>query len=104
MATDRDLDRAQAISNFGRNCFFCTTGPLQRRGLFIMPLGYRGMDVPLCKSCRDHFEGGGSEVALVKQLRKHANAVIKATREHATAGGYRIEAVSEVPLHLSHED
>ena len=95
MITEHQLDRAQAIENYGRTCFVCALGPLERRGLFILPLDPTGLDVPVCKVCHNHIKDGATVKALVQQLRRRANAMILVTRARATDGGYRVAPVPE---------
>lgn len=95
MITEHQLDRAQAIEKYGRNCFICALGPLEGRGLFISPIGISKQHVPVCKVCHNHLKDGASVKALVQQTRRRANAMILVTRDRATDGGYRIAPVAE---------
>jgi len=95
MATEHQLDRAQAIKNYGRNCRVCDIGPLERRGLFILPIGVRGHHIPLCKECHNHLKAGVTRKAIVQTLRRRANAMIEVTRRQALDGGYQIAPVPE---------
>jgi len=93
MATEHQLNRAQALENYGRNCRVCDIGPLYRRALFILPIGYRGHHLPLCKECHNHLKAGVTRKAIVQTLRRRANAMIEITRSQATEGNYRVAPV-----------
>ena len=95
MMTEHQLNRAQAIENYGQKCYLCAHGPLTRRGLFILPVGPVSCHVPLCKECRDHLKAGATVKAIVQKLRRRANTLLIVTRQRATSGGFRIAAVPE---------
>ena len=95
MATEHQLNRAQAIENYGCNCQVCAKGPLERRALFILPIGHNEHHIPLCKRCHNHLKDGVTRKAIVQTLRRRANAMIEITREQATIGGYKIAPVPD---------
>ena len=95
MATEHQLDRAQAIRNYGSHCKVCAIGPLNRRGLFVLPIGPNHHHIPLCKECHNHLKAGVTRKAIVQTLRRRANAMIEITREQATTGGYQVAPVPD---------
>lgn len=102
MATERDLDRAQAIHNYGRNCYFCAAGPLERRALFLKPLGPNNTNVPLCKTCCHAVDTGMSLRPILLAHLKRGRALEAVASLRLTEYGW---ATPRRPEHLlSHED
>ena len=88
MATERDLERARVIRNYGRNCNCCAIGPLSGRGLFTKHLGQGGKNVPLCKECFNRLKGGERMKDMLIAHVKRAHALEAAAISCMTERGW----------------
>jgi hypothetical protein len=97
MATERDLDRALVIQSHGRTCYLCVAGPLERRALFLKPIGPNNTNVPLCKTCCHAVDTGASLRPILLAHLKRGRALEAVASLRLTEYGW---ATPRRPEHL----